>query len=230
MKLIKNITPKNLSPRRIFRSRKDRSSLSKSDPPSFGSATSLSSDSSSTNLKSGKGEGAGGTGTPTSVLPETSGDWSLSEITTNVNFELMQAIKVIIDRDNDGKVSRKELEALLSRLGGQPPSDEEVAMMLSEVEGREDSGCISVEALMSRFESAACEPACHSELRETFDCFDTDHDGKITAEELLNFFTTIGDEQCTLDDCRRMIAGVDKNGDGFVCFEDFSRMMELQRL
>jgi calcium-binding protein CML len=26
-----------------------------------------------------------------------------------------------------------------------------------------------------------------------------------------------------------MIAVVDKNGDGFVCFEDFCRMMELQR-
>lgn len=229
MKLIKNITPKNLSPKRIFRSRKDRSSLSKSDPPSFGYGSSSfdSSDTSSTNLKSCKGGGGGGSGTPTSVLPQISGDWSV--ISTDVNFELMQAVK-LIDRDNDGMVSRKELEALLSRLGAEPPSREEVTMMLSEVEAGEDSGCISVEALMSRFGSAACEPVCDSELRETFGYFDTDHDGKITAEELLSFFTAIGDERCTLEECRRMIAGVDKNGDGFVCFKDFSRMMELQRL
>jgi calcium-binding protein CML len=100
-------------------------------------------------------------------------------------------------------------------------------MMLSEVD-RNGEGCISVEALLSRVGSA-CGPACDTELRETFDFFDADHDGKITAEELLSVFSAIGDERCTLDDCRRMIDGVDKNGDGFVCFEDFSRMMELQR-
>jgi calcium-binding protein CML len=143
-------------------------------------------------------------------------------------MELMQAFK-LIDRDNDGMVSRRELEALLSRLGGEPPSQEEVTMMLTEVEEAEGNGCISVEALMSRVGSA-CGPACDSELREAFEFFDTDHDGKITAEELLSVFTTFGDERCTLEDCRRMIDGVDKNGDGFVCFEDFSRMMELQRL
>lgn len=132
-----------------------------------------------------------------------------------------------MDRDKDGMVSRKELEALLSRLGAEPLSQEEVTMMLSDVDG-EGHGCISVDALLTRVGSA-CGPAGDTELRETFDFFDTDHDGKITAEELLSVFQTIGDERCTLEDCRRMIDGVDKNGDGFVCFEDFSRMMELQR-
>lgn len=105
--------------------------------------------------------------------------------------------------------------------------------MLSEVDHGGD-GCISVAALMSRVGSAtvACEPTGDSvsELREVFEFFDTDRDGRITAEELLSFFTSIGDDRCTLEDCRRMIDGVDKNGDGFVCFEDFSRMMELQRV
>ncbi|KAL7188005.1 hypothetical protein ACSBR1_037946 [Camellia fascicularis] len=66
-------------------------------------------------------------------------------------------------------------------------------------------------------------------LREAFDFFDSDHDGWITAEELHAVFAAIGDEQCTLEDCRRMISGVDKNMDGFVCFRDFARMMERQR-
>lgn len=160
------------------------------------------------------------------MLRETSGDWS--EESPDVHVELMQAFK-LIDRDNDGMVSRRELEALLTRLGGEPPSQEEVTMMLREVEEAEGSGCISVEALMNRVGSA-CGPACDSELREAFDFFDTDHDGKITAEELLSVFTAFGDDRCTLEDCRRMIHSVDKNGDGFVCFEDFSRMMELQGL
>ncbi|XVF56243.1 hypothetical protein PTKIN_Ptkin06aG0103200 [Pterospermum kingtungense] len=223
-----------LSPKRLFRSnKKDRSIVSKSDPSSYssGSVTSSSSSSDSVSSSIHKGQqypttAATGFGTPTSVLPDFS---------TNFYIELCQAFK-LIDKDNDGLITRSQLEALLSKVAGQPLSREEVSLMLSEVDGEGDGdgdgdGCISLETLMSQVVGPACdEPACEPELRETFDIFDTDHDGKITAEELMAFYKEkIGDEWCTLEDCRRMIASVDKNGDGFVCFEDFSRMMELQR-
>ncbi|KAG6638481.1 hypothetical protein I3843_10G036500 [Carya illinoinensis] len=230
MKLIK-INPKQLivSPKRFFRSKKDRSSdssVSRSDPFSFGSGTSSSSgsDASTSIHKPGSGVVIADLGTPKSVLPEISGNWSDSS--ADMQAELVQTFK-FIDSYHDGRVSRKELEALLSKMGAEPPSEEELTMMLSEVD-RDGDGCISLQALLSSVGSASGQTR-DTELRETFDFFDTDHDGMITAEELLGFFTAIGDETCTLEDCRRMIAGVDKNGDGFVCFEDFSRMMELQR-
>ena len=226
MKLPKSL---KLSPKRLFGSKKNRPDVSRHDPLSFGSATSSTSSSSSSDSavslhKPGSGTEFANIGTPKSVLPRESRDWG--EISAEKQLELVQAFK-LMDRDNDGMVSRKELEALLSRLGAEPLSQEEVTMMLSDVDG-EGHGCISVDALLTRVGSE-CGPAGDTELRETFDFFDTDHDGKITAEELLSVFQTIGDERCTLEDCRRMIDGVDKNGDGFVCFEDFSRMMELQR-
>ncbi|GFY84740.1 calcium-binding EF-hand family protein [Actinidia rufa] len=109
---------------------------------------------------------------------------------------------------------------VLRRVGTAPPTEEELAVMLSEVECGGD-GSISFEEL------GEIGSACDSEeLREAFEFFDADGDGRITAEELHAVFSAIGDEQCTIDECRRMISGVDKNGDGFVCFEDFSRMME----
>ncbi|KAJ9184942.1 hypothetical protein P3X46_004627 [Hevea brasiliensis] len=217
---------KVISPKRLFRSKKDRSIVSRSDPSSYsyGALSSTSSDSSISNDKQGSRGGVVDFGTPTTVLPEISGDWS--DISSDIYSELVQAFK-LIDRDNDGIISRTELEALLSRLGAEPPSQEELAMMLSEVD-QDGDGYISVEALMNLIGSA-CEPAADEELRVAFEFFDTDQDGKITAEELLGVYKSIGDERCTLDDCRRMIAEVDKNGYGFVCFEDFSRMMELQR-
>ncbi|CAK9322718.1 unnamed protein product [Citrullus colocynthis] len=160
---------KSFNPNRLFSSKSHRSKLSRSQPPSFGSASSSSS-----------------AGTPTSVLP--SGVWS--------DF-------------SDSTLSRKELEALLGLIGAEPPSEEELKIMMCEMD--------------------RVGPACHSELRDTFEIFDADRDGRITAEELFSVFTAMGDERCTLEDCRRMIAGVDKNGDGFVCFEDFARMMDCQR-
>ncbi|TYG53888.1 hypothetical protein ES288_D09G145000v1 [Gossypium darwinii] len=223
-----------LSPKRLFRSnKKDRSIVSKFDPSSYSSGSAVSSSSSSESVSSTlKGHqypsaATAGFVTPTSVLPQTSGDWS--DFPANFYLELCQAFKML-DKDNDGVISRSELEALLGKVARQPPSRNEVSLMLSEVDGDGD-GYINLETLMNQVVGPACdEPACEPELRETFDIFDTDHDGKITAEELMAFFKDkIGDERCTLEDCRRMIASVDKNEDGFVCFEDFSRMMELQR-
>ncbi|KAL1351198.1 hypothetical protein HN51_015137 [Arachis hypogaea] len=217
MKLI-NINPKNLklSPKRLFRSsKKDRSAPSRSDPPSFGSSASSSEGSTH------KSAAAAGSATPTSVLPDASGDWSIE-----LHLELSQAFR-LIDRDGDGVVSRQELEAVLKSLA--PLRSEEVAAMLREVDA-EGRGCISVEELVSRVGSVGDVPMTEEdELREAFEVFDSDGDGRISAEELLRVFHAIGDERCTLEECRRMIEGVDRNRDGFVCFEDFSRMMELQQ-
>ncbi|MBA0713189.1 hypothetical protein Golax_012232 [Gossypium laxum] len=194
-----------LSPKRLFRSnKKDRSIVSKFDPSSYSSGSAVSSSSSSESVSSTlKGHqypsaATAGFVTPTSVLPQTSGDWS--DFPANFYLELCQAFKML-DKDNDGVISRSELEALLGKVARQPPSRDEVSLMLSEVDG-DGGGYINLETLMNQ----------------------------ITAEELMAFFKDkIGDERCTLEDCRRMIASVDKNEDGFVCFEDFSRMMELQR-
>ncbi|KAI3446506.1 hypothetical protein Pfo_003171 [Paulownia fortunei] len=156
---------------------------------------------------------------PLSVLPSLSAEISAdewSEISADVYFDLKQAFEMI-DRDGDGKIKKEELEGLLCRLGAEPPSREELKLMLSEVD-RDGDGCITLEEFHV-IGSAFAPPACDGEMRDAFDFFDSDRDGKITAEELFNVFKTIGDAQCTLEDCRRMIRGVDRNGDGFVCFE-----------
>lgn len=219
MKLVKII------PGKLFKSKKSHSvSRSETYPSSFSSQTTSSSASSEDGSKK-----PNGLSTPTSVLPTLSAEISAeewSEISADVYFELKQAFEMI-DRDGDGKIKKEELEALLCRLGAAPPSQEELQLMLSDVD-RDGDGCITLEEFYA-IGSAFAPPACDMELRDTFDFFDSDRDGKITAEELFNVFKTIGDSQCTLEDCRRMIRGVDTNGDGFVCFEDFSRMMEHQQ-
>ncbi|XP_009595400.1 putative calcium-binding protein CML36 [Nicotiana tabacum] len=209
MKLLKNI------PNKLFKSKKSRS-ISRSENPSFGSGTT----SSCSDSESHRGfKKPNGLATPTSVLPP-------SEISADEWSEILQAFHMI-DSDGDGKIRKEQLEAILTRVGPDPPSEEELISLLNEVD-RNGDGCISLEEF-GAISSAFGPPACDDELRNAFDFFDADHDGKITAEELFNVFRTIGDGRCTLDDCRRMIRGVDKNGDGFVCFEDFCLMMEQQR-
>ncbi|CAF2093689.1 hypothetical protein BRARA_E00219 [Brassica rapa] len=198
--------------KRVFRS-KSKGSVSRSEPSSFSSAASSSSSDGGSYGKLKPGPAA----TPVSVLPQSSGDFY---------SELVEAFK-LIDRDDDGVVSRKDLAALLSRLSPEPPSPEEVSMMLREVDA---DGCISLEELASRVAGTSSGEGCieTEEMREVFEFFDADRDGRISAEELHRVFGVIGDERCTLEDCVRMIATVDRNGDGFVRFDDFRRMMELQ--
>ncbi|KAL2320692.1 hypothetical protein Fmac_029661 [Flemingia macrophylla] len=175
----------SLSPKRLFRSKKNKQL---SHPLSFGSGSS-SSDGSTHKPQ-----------TPTTVLPDH-------------RFHLAQAFR-LIDRDNDGLLTRHDLEALLTRLGAP-----DVSAMLADVA----ADAISVDSLADRLLDSPSHP---DDLKEVFQVFDTDRDGRISAEELLRVFHAIGDDRCTLDDCRRMIEGVDSNGDGFVCFQDFSLMMD----
>lgn len=210
MKLVK-IT--KLSPKRLFGSKK---AVSRSDSQSFssGSMSSSSSEASSSSSEASSSvhkRGAPDSGTPVSVLP---GEWSDTDMSLEpFRFRSSKSI----DRDGFGLVSRAELEALLCRLGAR----DEAELMLREAGCSDAESCLSVDELIGQ--------VGESELRETFEIFDGDCDGRITAEELQGVFRTLlGDDGCTLEDCRRMIAEVDANGDGFVCFEDFTRMMELQ--
>lgn len=126
---------------------------------------------------------------------------------------------VLLSPLSHAKISCQELEAVLRRLCADPPTDEEVSAIVA---ARDDDGCISMADL-----GKICD-SDEDELREAFKVFDANGDGKISAEELLQVFLAMGDG-CTIDDCKRMIGGVDSDGDGLVCFKDFLKMMDLQR-
>ncbi|RLN30004.1 putative calcium-binding protein CML36 [Panicum miliaceum] len=118
-------------------------------------------------------------------------------------------------RNPAAPLTREDLETALRRV---VPSEEELAEMLADAAG---SGLL-LEEIAAEAQAAAAD---EGELRDTFAVFDADGDGRISAEELLAVLASLGDERCSVEDCRRMIGGVDVDGDGFVCFNEFARMM-----
>ena len=188
----------------ILRPKKSRSRrFSKADPSSFSSGSTASSDASA-HFKE----------TPKSVLPS-----------ADLRRDLVEVFK-LLDRDGDGKISQYELELIFYRLRvNSPPTQEDLAAMLADAD-LDGDGCISLQEFGAL--DSALGPAQGSDLRDAFDYFDADGDGRISAEELLAFFSSVSDdgENCSLEDCRRMIAGVDRDGKGFVGYDDFVRMMD----
>ncbi|KAK9053445.1 hypothetical protein SSX86_030079 [Deinandra increscens subsp. villosa] len=149
MKLAGKISPKNL-----FRSKK-QTTVSRSDQSSFGSSITTSSGSpESTHYRKSKSSGVA---TPTSVLPTRSHDQSsgeFSEISGDLQYELIHAFR-IMDSDGDGRITRSELAALLSRIGGSEPiSPEELSLMLNETDTDGD-GCISLQEFGKKFATDA---------------------------------------------------------------------------
>ncbi|XP_077242527.1 putative calcium-binding protein CML36 [Tasmannia lanceolata] len=196
-----------LNLRSLFGSKKSRS-MSKSDPSYFSSISSTSSKE-----------------TPKSVLhPKLNISGDFSDFSADISYDVIEVFK-LFDKDGDGNISRHELELVFQRLGAEPPSDKELGLILDDAD-QDGDGSISLEEFGALY--SALGPVCRSELLDAFNYFDTDRDGKISAEELFGVFSTLGDDRCTLEECRRMIEGVDTDGDGFVCFEDFARMMEIR--
>ncbi|KAG6520587.1 probable calcium-binding protein CML10 [Zingiber officinale] len=123
------------------------------------------------------------------------------------------------DSNGDGKISSEELAAVLSNLG-HPPSEEELRRMMVEADSDGD-GFISLEEFV---EINAPPASIDEDLRLAFAVFDLDRNGVISADELSQVLIGIG-EGASVAQCRRMIQGVDRDGDGLVSFEEFKAMM-----
>ncbi|XP_068327933.1 probable calcium-binding protein CML25 [Pyrus communis] len=135
--------------------------------------------------------------------------------------ELDQVFKKF-DVNGDGKISSSELGAIMSSLG-QPSSDEELNSMISEVDSDGD-GFINFKEFVELNTKGVDSAEALENLKDAFSVYDIDGNGSISAEELYEVLRSLGDE-CSIDECRKMIGGVDSDGDGMISFEEFKVMM-----
>ncbi|XVE73997.1 hypothetical protein DITRI_Ditri11bG0163700 [Diplodiscus trichospermus] len=145
--------------------------------------------------------------------------------------QFTQVFKVI-DANGDGKISSLELSEVLVCLGHEKSTASKAAEgMIKEVDFNGD-GFIDLEEFMHAVnyynsDGAICSSNISEEdyLMDAFLIFDTDKNALISAKELRKVLISLGFSKCSLHECRRMIKGVDKDGDGFVDFKEFRSMM-----
>eukprot|EP00249_Psilotum_nudum_P023560 c28923_g1_i3 orf=461-1288(+) len=150
---------------------------------------------------------------------------SAGVITSGLRQELERAFRQF-DANSDGKISATELGAVLRSLGDDI-TDEEAIEVVKEVDADGD-GYIDLQEFIdmnTRSVHSNGEIASLDELKAAFLIFDMDRNGLIAADELHRVLKNLGNKKCTVDDCSKMLRGVDRNGDGFVDFDEFKFMM-----
>ncbi|KAL9265302.1 putative calcium-binding protein CML25 [Drosera capensis] len=135
--------------------------------------------------------------------------------------ELEQVFKKF-DVNGDGKICSSELGSIMRSLGDDL-TESELKIMIDEVDSDGD-GFIDLKEFIELNTKGIDADDFEQNLREAFSVYDIDGNGSISAEELQQVLRSLGDN-CSIAECRRMIGGVDADGDGTICFEEFKVMM-----
>ncbi|KAL8228975.1 hypothetical protein R6Q57_013875 [Mikania cordata] len=139
------------------------------------------------------------------------------------NSEEIKKVFSRFDSNGDGKISADELVHVMKAIGSEI-SDEEVKQMMTNIDTDCD-GFINLDEFTGFCkERSGDRDGEMKELREAFELYDLNKNGLISSTELHQILTRLG-EKCTNDDCVKMIKSVDSDGDGFVNFEEFKKMM-----
>lgn len=128
----------------------------------------------------------------------------------------------MFDKDKDGTITVRELANVMRSLN-QDPSEQELQDMIAEVDV-DGNGRIDFEEFVSLMNRRSKETDIEEEVINAFRVFDKDGNGLISSNELRQVMTSLGD-RLTDEEADEMIREADVDGDGYINYEEFVRMM-----
>lgn len=137
----------------------------------------------------------------------------------------LRNIFALMDRDERGKVSTKEIEQLLNSQNCYP-NEAELGEMITEMDFDRD-GEINFEDLVtycSQRRSSCSASNSYGELKRAFDFLDYNGDGYVSATDLRHVMHMMG-RDVTEEEAERMLAEVDAAASGRISYECFKNKM-----
>ncbi|XP_057483722.1 calmodulin-2/4-like [Actinidia eriantha] len=129
---------------------------------------------------------------------------------------------ILFDVDCIGRITTKGLGKVMRSLG-QNPTEAELQDMINEVDA-DGNGTIDFPEFLNLMARKMKDTASEEELKETFQVFDKDQDGFISAADLSHVMTKLG-EKLTDEDINCIIRAADVDGDGQINYEEFVKLM-----
>ena len=142
-------------------------------------------------------------------------------------FELAKIAFESVDITKSGEIDEIDLGKVLvdisKNLGGDPPTQEDINEVMKHLDA-DRSGTIDLNEFMDLMNNKLKEQQEGQELLETFQVFDKDADGQISAEDLRYVIKAVGEE---LEDdlIDQLIEQGDLDQDGKINYHEFVRIM-----
>ena len=143
------------------------------------------------------------------------------EISEEQRADYLDAFNMF-DNNQDGTITREKLRNLLLKLN-QTVTEDDLKDMISVIDTTGD-GKINFEEFVAMMEKRKNEADTEQEIINAFRVFDKDGNGLISKAELTNIMSILGDT-LTNEEIEEMIIEADVDGDGFINYEEFVRMM-----
>lgn len=136
-------------------------------------------------------------------------------------LEEYEEVYRMFDSANEGKITRSQIMDILNKLK-LDPSEPELCEMLKEISGSTEE--ISHDDFMRLLKKKKDESDQEQEIINAFRIFDKDGTGLISQEDLKMIMKVLGGniDDKGIDD---MIYEADVDGDGYINYEEFVRMM-----
>ena len=151
-------------------------------------------------------------------------DDSNSEITSlseETKADYMDAFNMF-DTNHDGTINSQKIGELMRKLG-KNPTESQLNQIIGNI-AKNGSKQIGFDDFVELMEQKNKENDPEIEIINMFQIFNKENNGLISNEELFHIIRTFG-ETLTDEEIREIITEADVDGDGFINYEEFVRMM-----
>ena len=147
----------------------------------------------------------------------------------NYNISLSEETKTdykdsfnLFDTNHDGTINSQKIREIMQKLG-KNPTEQQLIQIIENV-AKPGSKKIGFDDFMELMEQKNKENDPEIEIINTFQIFAAENNGLIPNEELFHIIRTFGE---TLSDkeIEEIISEADVDGDGYINYEEFVRMM-----
>ena len=151
-------------------------------------------------------------------------DDSNSEITSlseETKADYMDAFNMF-DTNHDGTINSQKIGELMRKLG-KNPTESQLNQIIGNI-AKNGSKQIGFDDFVELMEQKNKENDPEIEIINMFQIFNKENNGLISNEELFHIIRTFG-ETLTDEEIREIITEADVDGDGYINYEEFVRMM-----